>query len=268
MRRFQWSRLMAQQTRALAPVLYSALHAHPAADPQHLLRRPDARGDARAPRERRAAGGDRGRRGPPGGDVERLALPPLRRPRRTAAGGPGPRADGDRARDGGRLRPGRRRARRRPRAAAAGARGAGDLRAAPRPDARLPRRGPGRAGDRGAQRAQLAPAGDHRHRWLRARFGASRPDAEAAWRILFALGASQALFEDAQVSPGRSAARRSPTRSRERSGRSWRRAREPTSSRRPSRRRGASGCRPRGTRRGRRRRPPSGCPARSRCAGP
>ena len=38
--------------------------------------------------------------------------------------------------------------------------------------------------------------------WLRSRFGASRPDAEAAWRILFALGASQALFEDAQVSPG------------------------------------------------------------------
>jgi AcrR family transcriptional regulator len=39
-------------------------------------------------------------------------------------------------------------------------------------------------------------------RWLRNRFGASRPDAEAAWRILFALGASQALFDDAQVSPG------------------------------------------------------------------
>ncbi|KQW49283.1 hypothetical protein ASC77_11395 [Nocardioides sp. Root1257] len=38
--------------------------------------------------------------------------------------------------------------------------------------------------------------------WLRGRFGASRSDAEAAWRILFALGASQALFEDAQVSPG------------------------------------------------------------------
>ena len=38
--------------------------------------------------------------------------------------------------------------------------------------------------------------------WLRGRFGASRPDAEAAWRILFALGASQALFDDAQVSPG------------------------------------------------------------------
>jgi len=39
-------------------------------------------------------------------------------------------------------------------------------------------------------------------RWLRSRFGASRPDAEAAWRILFALGASQALFDDAQVSLG------------------------------------------------------------------
>jgi AcrR family transcriptional regulator len=38
--------------------------------------------------------------------------------------------------------------------------------------------------------------------WLRRRFGASRADAEAAWRILFALGASQALFDDAQVSPG------------------------------------------------------------------
>ena len=37
--------------------------------------------------------------------------------------------------------------------------------------------------------------------WLRSRFGASRADAEAAWRILFALGASQALFDDAQVSP-------------------------------------------------------------------
>ncbi|MFC7493028.1 MULTISPECIES: TetR/AcrR family transcriptional regulator [unclassified Nocardioides] len=39
--------------------------------------------------------------------------------------------------------------------------------------------------------------------WLRRRFGARRADAEAAWRILFALGASQALFDDAQVSPGR-----------------------------------------------------------------
>ncbi|WP_197025861.1 TetR/AcrR family transcriptional regulator [Nocardioides sp. URHA0020] len=39
-------------------------------------------------------------------------------------------------------------------------------------------------------------------RWLRDRFDASRPDAEAAWRLLFALGASQALFDDARVSPG------------------------------------------------------------------
>jgi AcrR family transcriptional regulator len=38
--------------------------------------------------------------------------------------------------------------------------------------------------------------------WLRTRFDASRASAEAAWRILFALGASQALFDDAQVSPG------------------------------------------------------------------
>ncbi|MEP9364033.1 TetR/AcrR family transcriptional regulator [Nocardioides sp. CN2-186] len=38
--------------------------------------------------------------------------------------------------------------------------------------------------------------------WLRSRFDASPADAEAAWRILFALGASQALFDDAQVSPG------------------------------------------------------------------
>lgn len=38
--------------------------------------------------------------------------------------------------------------------------------------------------------------------WLRARFDARAEDAEAAYRILFALGASQALFEDAQVSPG------------------------------------------------------------------
>lgn len=38
--------------------------------------------------------------------------------------------------------------------------------------------------------------------WLRNRFGASPADAEAAWRILFALGASQALFDDARVSPG------------------------------------------------------------------
>lgn len=39
--------------------------------------------------------------------------------------------------------------------------------------------------------------------WLRRRFGTTRADAEAAWRILFALGAAQALFDDAQVSPGR-----------------------------------------------------------------
>ena len=39
--------------------------------------------------------------------------------------------------------------------------------------------------------------------WLRGRFGASAPDAEAAWRMLFALGAAEALFEDPQVSPGR-----------------------------------------------------------------
>lgn len=38
--------------------------------------------------------------------------------------------------------------------------------------------------------------------WLTARFAAPRPAAEAAWRILFALGAAQALFDDAQVSPG------------------------------------------------------------------
>ncbi|MDQ8047312.1 MAG: TetR family transcriptional regulator [Patulibacter sp.] len=37
--------------------------------------------------------------------------------------------------------------------------------------------------------------------WLRDRFAATGPDAEAAWRILFALGAAQALFDDAQVSP-------------------------------------------------------------------
>lgn len=38
--------------------------------------------------------------------------------------------------------------------------------------------------------------------WLRSRFAASPAAAEAAWRILFALGAAQALFDDAQVSPG------------------------------------------------------------------
>lgn len=39
--------------------------------------------------------------------------------------------------------------------------------------------------------------------WLRDRFGTTPADAEAAWRILFALGAAQALFDDTQVSPGR-----------------------------------------------------------------
>ncbi|MGZ4488724.1 MAG: TetR/AcrR family transcriptional regulator [Nocardioides sp.] len=39
--------------------------------------------------------------------------------------------------------------------------------------------------------------------WLRERLGASRADAEAAWRVLFAIGAAQALFDDDQVSPGR-----------------------------------------------------------------
>ncbi len=38
-------------------------------------------------------------------------------------------------------------------------------------------------------------------RWLRRRFGASPSDAEAAWRILFALGASQALVDDASIPP-------------------------------------------------------------------
>lgn len=37
--------------------------------------------------------------------------------------------------------------------------------------------------------------------WLRARFGTAPADAEAAYRILFALGAAQALFDDEQVSP-------------------------------------------------------------------
>lgn len=39
--------------------------------------------------------------------------------------------------------------------------------------------------------------------WLRTRLGARTEDAEAAYRLLFALGASHALFDDAQVSPGR-----------------------------------------------------------------
>lgn len=37
--------------------------------------------------------------------------------------------------------------------------------------------------------------------WLRARFGCAAPDAEAAWRLLFALGTSRALFDDEAVSP-------------------------------------------------------------------
>lgn len=37
--------------------------------------------------------------------------------------------------------------------------------------------------------------------WLRDRFEAEPGDAEAAWRLLFGLGASRALFDDAQVSP-------------------------------------------------------------------
>lgn len=36
--------------------------------------------------------------------------------------------------------------------------------------------------------------------WTRTRFGASETQAQAAWRMLFALGASQALFDDRQVS--------------------------------------------------------------------
>jgi AcrR family transcriptional regulator len=38
--------------------------------------------------------------------------------------------------------------------------------------------------------------------WLRQRFDTPRTDAEATYRILFALGATHALFEDRQVSPG------------------------------------------------------------------
>lgn len=37
--------------------------------------------------------------------------------------------------------------------------------------------------------------------WLRARFDCGVPDAEAAWRLLFALGTSRALFDDESVSP-------------------------------------------------------------------
>lgn len=39
--------------------------------------------------------------------------------------------------------------------------------------------------------------------WLRTRLGATRADAEAAWRVLFAIGAARALFRDEQVSPRR-----------------------------------------------------------------
>lgn len=39
--------------------------------------------------------------------------------------------------------------------------------------------------------------------WLRRRFGTPRADAEATYRVLFALGATHALFDDRQVSPGR-----------------------------------------------------------------
>lgn len=39
--------------------------------------------------------------------------------------------------------------------------------------------------------------------WLVARFAAAPADAEAAWRVLFALGAAQALVDDDEVSPGR-----------------------------------------------------------------
>lgn len=38
--------------------------------------------------------------------------------------------------------------------------------------------------------------------WLVSRYGAARADAEATYRILFALGAASALFDDAQISPG------------------------------------------------------------------
>ncbi|GAB3768518.1 AcrR family transcriptional regulator [Nocardioides ginsengisegetis] len=39
--------------------------------------------------------------------------------------------------------------------------------------------------------------------WLQRRLGTSPADAEAAWRVLFAIGAAQALFADEDVSPGR-----------------------------------------------------------------
>ena len=37
--------------------------------------------------------------------------------------------------------------------------------------------------------------------WLRSRCGCGAPEAEAAWRVLFALGAGRALFDDESVSP-------------------------------------------------------------------
>ena len=37
--------------------------------------------------------------------------------------------------------------------------------------------------------------------WLRERFGCDPASAEAAWRVLFALGAARALFDDEAVSP-------------------------------------------------------------------
>ena len=37
--------------------------------------------------------------------------------------------------------------------------------------------------------------------WIRRRFGTAEQDAEAAWRVLHALGAAQALFDERQVSP-------------------------------------------------------------------
>ncbi|MBM7507232.1 AcrR family transcriptional regulator [Nocardioides salarius] len=62
----------------------------------------------------------------------------------------------------------------------------------------------GRAGSVEAE--ALSTAFTHRvgagvTRWLGERFGARAGDAEAAWRLLFGLGATRALFEDEQVSP-------------------------------------------------------------------
>lgn len=39
--------------------------------------------------------------------------------------------------------------------------------------------------------------------WVRDRYRTGRADAEATYRVLFALGASQALFDDHEISPGR-----------------------------------------------------------------